>query len=115
MLLKRQFKPEFLNRLDEIVFYKPLTKSEISSIVDLMMKDLQRRLNDKQLTVSLTEKAKSYIVDKGYDPIYGARPLKRYIQRNAETLIAKMIIAGNIEPNTNIKVDYDGTKLTIKD
>ncbi len=115
MLLKRQFRPEFLNRLDEIVFYKPLTKSEISSIVDLMIKDLQRRLNDKQLTVSLTERAKSYIVEQGYDPIYGARPLKRYIQRNVETLIAKMIIAGNIEPNTNIKVDYDGTKLTIKD
>ncbi len=115
MLLKRQFRPEFLNRLDEIVFYKPLSKSEISSIVDLMMKDLQRRLNDKQLTVSLTERAKSYIVEQGYDPIYGARPLKRYIQRNVETLIAKMIIAGNIEPNTDIKVDYDGVKLIIKD
>lgn len=114
MLLKRQFRPEFLNRLDEIVFYKPLNKSEISSIVELMIKDLQRRLTDKHLTVSLTERAKSYIVEQGYDPMYGARPLKRFIQRNVETLIAKMIIAGNVQPNTDIKVDYDGTKLTVK-
>lgn len=113
MLLKRQFRPEFLNRLDEIVFYKPLKKSEISSIVNLMIKDLQKRLKDKQLTVSLTEKAKTYIVNFGYDPVYGARPLKRFIQRNVETLIAKMIITGNIEPGTELKVDYDGTKLII--
>ena len=112
-LLKHQFRPEFLNRLDEIVFYKPLKKSEISSIVNLMIKDLQKRLKDKQLTVSLTEKAKIYIVDFGYDPVYGARPLKRFIQRNVETLIAKMIISGNIEPGTELKVDYDGTKLII--
>ncbi len=112
-ILKSRFRPEFLNRLDEIVFYKPLNKKEISSIVDLMIDDLQRRLKDKQLTVILTEKAKSYIVEQGYDPLYGARPLKRYIQKNVETLIAKMIIAGNAAPNTNIIVDYDG-KLLIK-
>jgi len=112
-LLKHQFRPEFLNRLDEIVFYKPLNKTEISSIVDLMFKDLQRRLKDKQLTVSLTERAKYYIVDQGYDPLYGARPLKRYIQRNVETLIARMVISKDIEPNTNLEVDYDGTNIII--
>lgn len=112
-ILKSRFRPEFLNRLDEIVFYKPLNKKEISSIVDLMIDDLQIRLKDKQLTVILTEKAKSYIVEQGYDPLYGARPLKRYIQKNVETLIAKMIIAGNAAPNTKIIVDYDG-KLLIK-
>jgi ATP-dependent Clp protease ATP-binding subunit ClpB len=112
-ILKSKFRPEFLNRLDEIVFYKPLNKKEISSIVDLMINDLQRRLKDKQLTVSLTEKAKNYIVEQGYDPLYGARPLKRYIQRNVETLIAKMIISGNIMSTANITVDYDG-KLLIR-
>jgi len=111
-LLKLQFRPEFLNRLDEIVFYKPLSKLEISSIVDLMFKDLKTRLKDKQLTVSVTKRAKSFIVDQGYDPIYGARPLKRYIQRNVETLIARMIISKD-EPNTNLEVDYDGNKLLI--
>lgn len=112
-ILKSKFRPEFLNRLDEIVFYKPLNKKEISSIVDLMINDLQRRLKDKQLTVSLTEKAKNYIVEQGYDPLYGARPLKRYIQRNVETFIAKMIISGNIMSTANITVDYDG-KLLIR-
>ncbi|MGB4438194.1 MAG: AAA family ATPase, partial [Sedimentibacter sp.] len=112
-LLKHQFRPEFLNRLDEIVFYKPLSKTEISYIVDLMFKDLQRRLKDKQLTVSVTRRAKSFIVDQGYDPIYGARPLKRYIQRNIETLIARMIISKDLEPNTNLEVDYDGNQIKI--
>lgn len=112
-LLKHQFRPEFLNRLDEIVFYKPLNKTEISSIIELMFKDLQRRLKDKQLTVSVTQRAKSYIVDQGYDPIYGARPLKRYIQRNVETLIARMIISKDIAPDTNLEVDYDGSNLII--
>lgn len=112
-LLKHQFRPEFLNRLDEIVFYKPLNKTEISSIIELMFKDLQRRLKDKQLSVSVTQRAKSYIVEQGYDPIYGARPLKRYIQRNVETLIARMIISKDIAPNTNLEVDYDGNHLII--
>lgn len=112
-LLRRQFRPEFLNRIDEIVFYKPLSKTEISKIVVLMFNDLQRRLKDKQLTVSLTEKAKNYIVEQGYDSIYGARPLKRYIQRNVETLIAKKIIASDIKPNNNLEVEYDGNSLII--
>jgi ATP-dependent Clp protease ATP-binding subunit ClpB len=112
-LLRRQFRPEFLNRLDEIVFYKPLSKNEIFTIINLMFKDLQKRLKDKQLTVSLTERAKTFIVDQGYDSVYGARPLKRYIQRNVETLIARMIIQHDIEPGTNLEVDYDGNKLII--
>ena len=112
-LLKHQFRPEFLNRLDEIVFYKPLNKTEISSIIELMFKDLQRRLKDKQLTISLTDRAKSYIVDQGYDPIYGARPLKRFIQRNVETLIARLIISKDLAPDTRLEVDYDGIKLFV--
>ena len=93
-LLKRQFRPEFLNRLDDIVYYKSLTKKEIGSIVDLMLTDLRRRLEDKQLHLDVTEAAKNAIIDGGYDPIYGARPLKRYIQAHVETMIAKEIIAG---------------------
>jgi len=112
-LLKHEFRPEFLNRLDEIVFYKPLSKAEISKIVDLMFNDLQTRLKDKQLTITVTKKAKEYIVEQGYDPVYGARPLKRYIQRNVETLIGKMIISKDLEPNTNLEIDYDGTALTV--
>ena len=87
-LLKQSFRPEFLNRLDEIVFYKPLTRENIFSIVDLLMKDLRKRLEEQQLDVTLTDAAKNYIVDQGYDPIYGARPLKRFLQRKVETLIA---------------------------
>jgi len=113
-LLKHQFRPEFLNRLDEIVFYKPLTKVEISKIVELMLNDLSKRLKDKQLTITVTDRAKDYIVEQGYDPMYGARPLKRYIQRNVETLIGRMIISKDLEPNTNFEIDYDGNKLVIK-
>jgi ATP-dependent Clp protease ATP-binding subunit ClpB len=114
-MLKQQFRPEFLNRLDEIVFYKPLTRSEIEKIVDLLIKDLDRRLEEKQLTVTLTPAAKEYIVDQGYDPVYGARPLKRFIQSKVETLIAKRMISTDIKPHTDLTVDYDGKELTIKD
>lgn len=113
LLLKQQFRPEFLNRLDEIVFYKPLTKEEIFQIVDLMIGDLQRRLEEKQLKVTLTTAAKNYIVEKGYDPVYGARPLRRLIQSEVETLIAKLIIAQDPKPRTQLLVDYDGNALTI--
>jgi ATP-dependent Clp protease ATP-binding subunit ClpB len=113
-ILKRSFRPEFLNRLDEIVFYKPLSKTEITSILDLMFKDLKDRLKNKQLTFSVSDKAKSYIIEQGYDPIYGARPLKRYIQRNIETLIARLIISKDLEPNTNIEIDFDGKIFTAK-
>ncbi len=113
-ILKQSFRPEFLNRLDEIVFYKPLTKAEISQIVDLLVKNLQKRLDDKQLTVNLTESAKNYIIDSGYDPIYGARPLKRFLQRKVETLIGKKLISEDVLPQSVLTVDYDGEKLVIK-
>ena len=112
-MLKTQFRPEFLNRLDEIVFYKPLTRNEIDKIVDLQVADLNRRLSDKQLTMHLTPAARSYIVAQGYDPIYGARPLKRFMQRAVETLIARKLIAEDVQPRTDLMVDYDGDKLVI--
>ena len=113
-LLKQQFRPEFLNRLDEIVFYKPLQKSEITKIVDLLVADLQRRLSDKQLTLELTPEAKSYIVDQGYDPVYGARPLKRFLQTKVETMLARMIIADDLVPGTHLEVYMDGGALAIR-
>ncbi|MDD2495835.1 MAG: ATP-dependent chaperone ClpB [Tissierellia bacterium] len=113
-LLKHQFRPEFLNRLDEIIFYKPLKKSEISSILDLLFNDLNKRLSDKQLTVSATINAKNYIAEAGYDPVYGARPLKRFVQSKVETLIGKLIISKNLEPDTNLEIDYDGNQLIVR-
>ena len=110
-LLRRSFRPEFLNRLDEIVFYKPLTKENIRGIVDLLVADLQKRMAQRQLTVTLTDAAKDYLIGKGYDPIYGARPLKRLIQTEVETLLARWIIAEDPAPETAITVDYDGEKL----
>ncbi len=113
-LLKQQFRPEFLNRLDEIVFYKPLTKTEISSIVDLLIEELQSRLKDKQLTLTVSPSAKDYIINEGYDPVYGARPLKRFLQHKVETLLAKMIIGEDLAPGTKLLVDYQNDQLTIK-
>ena len=115
-LLKTQFRPEFLNRLDEIVFYKPLAKSEIGSIVDLMIKDLSRRLEDKQIKVNITESAKSYIIDSGYDAVYGARPLKRFIQSKVETLIAKAIVGDALREGDTVVIDSgsDGRALEVK-
>ena len=112
-ILRQQFRPEFLNRLDEIVFYKPLDKKEIYKIVDLMITDLQKRLKDKQLTVSLTDTAKKYIVDEGYDPVYGARPLKRFIQSHVETLIARIIVKGDIKQGDDLVIDYSDDKLAV--
>ncbi|MBO4887828.1 MAG: ATP-dependent chaperone ClpB [Firmicutes bacterium] len=106
MMLKSSFRPEFLNRLDEIVFYKPLTKDNISHIVDLQLKDLDKRLKDKQLSVVLTDSARQYIIDGGYDPVYGARPLKRFMQAKIETLLARKMIAEDIAPGTKITIDY---------
>lgn len=113
-LLKQQFRPEFLNRLDEIVFYKPLTKAEISQIVDLLMADLQKRLDEKQLTLTLTPQAKDYIVDQGYDPVYGARPMKRFLQHTVETLLARMLIASDLAPNTKLEVVLQDGKLAVQ-
>ena len=113
-LLKRQFRPEFLNRLDDIVYYKSLTRDEIGSIVDLMLNDLRKRLADKQLTLVVTDAAKAFIVDNGYDPIYGARPLKRYIQANVETMIAKEIIGGSRVPGDTLTVDVENGTLVLR-
>ena len=106
-LLKQSFRPEFLNRLDEIVFYKPLTKDNITHIIDLIMKDLNGRLADKQLKCELTERAKEHIIETGYDPAFGARPLKRLVQRHVETLLARKIIADQVEPGAVLTVDVD--------
>ena len=114
-MLKTHFRPEFLNRLDEIVFYKPLRRDEIDRIVDLQVADLNRRLKDKQLTMTLTPAARSFVVSQGYDPVYGARPLKRFMQRSIETLIARKLIAEDVQPRTVLTVDYDGEKLVISD
>lgn len=113
-LLKQSFRPEFLNRLDEIVFYKPLMKTEIYKIVDLMLNNLRKRLEDKQLSLTVTDAAKDYIIANGYDVNYGARPLKRWIQQKVETLLARKIIAEDLAPNTMLTVDYDGNKLIVR-
>ncbi len=107
-LLKQSFRPEFLNRLDEIIFYKPLEKEQISKILDLLVKDLEKRLEDKHLSIELTKEAKNYIIENGYNPIYGARPLKRFMQKSLETLLAKKMLEQEIHPNEEIVVDYDG-------
>ena len=106
-LLRKSFRPEFLNRLDEIVFYKPLTKQNITNIIDLILKDLNKRMAEKQLQCVVTESAKQLIIEQAYDPVYGARPLKRYVQRHVETLIAKKIIQEDLEPDTVLTVDVD--------
>ena len=113
-LLKTHFRPEFLNRLDEIVFYKPLTRVETKKIVDLLLNGLKARLGEKELSLEITETAKDFIVNSGYDAVYGARPLKRYIQANVETLIAKKIIAGDVTENSILVVDVDNDGLTVK-
>ncbi len=112
-LLKRSFRPEFLNRLDEIVFYKPLTKNEIFGIIDLQTADLQKRLKDKQLTLEISDEAKQQIVDASYDPNFGARPLKRYIQRNLETLIAKEILSDKVHQGDTIRIGVNNGALAV--
>ena len=112
-LLKKSFRPEFLNRLDEIVFYKPLTREEIGKIIDLFLKGLSDRLKEKNVGLLVTDSAKDYIVKCGYDPVYGARPLKRFISHTVETLIAKKIIANYFVPGDTAVVDYDGDDLVV--
>jgi ATP-dependent Clp protease ATP-binding subunit ClpB len=117
VLLRRQFRPEFLNRLDEIVFYRPLTRNEIDRIVDLQIAALQTRLNSKQLSVKLTPAAKEFIVSRGYDAVYGARPLKRFIQSHVETPIARKIISSSLEPQSELTIDVgsDGEHLVVNE
>ena len=112
-LLKQNFRPEFLNRLDEIVLYKPLQKNEISKILDLLLNDLEKRLEDKHIKLQLTPSAKDYLIDNGYDGIYGARPLKRFVQKKLETLIAKKIISQEILPNSTVIVKCEYNELNI--
>ena len=110
--LRGHFRPEFLNRLDEIIMFKPLTKDNIGGIVDLLLEDLNRRLKNQELSLTLTKAAKDYIIEGGYDPVYGARPLKRYVQKYVETLTAKLILAGNIRANDRIVIDVENGELT---
>ena len=112
--LRAHFRPEFLNRLDEIIMFKPLTKENIGGIVDLLVADLNRRLKDQELSLRLTDKAKDYIIEGGYDPVYGARPLKRYLQKYVETLTAKLILSGNVRAEDTIVIDVENGELTAK-
>ncbi len=112
--LRNSFRPEFLNRLDEIIMFKPLTKANIGGIVDLIMQELNDRLADRQLRIELTPAAKQFVIDQGYDPVYGARPLRRYIQKNVETMAAKIILGGDIHEGATITIDSDGISLISK-
>jgi len=112
--LSRNFKPEFLNRIDEIVLFKPLRKEEIIKIIDLALNDIQKRLDDRKIKLNVTDKAKEYMADSAYTPVYGARPVKRYLQKHVETQIAKMIIQGELADRMEVKIDFDGEKLNIE-
>ena len=113
-LLKHSFRPEFLNRLSEIILYKPLKKSEVDKILDLLIVDLNKRLVDRQIEIKLTDDARKYLIDNGYDAVYGARPLKRFVQKKLETLIARKILEQVIVPKSKVTVGFDGTNLTIE-
>ena len=110
--LKAHFRPEFLNRLDEIIMFRPLTKANIRAIIDLLVADVNKRLAEKELRIELTEAAKDFVVEGGYDPMYGARPLKRYLQKNVETLAARLILAGNVGRGDAILIDAADGQLT---
>ena len=112
--MKNHFRPEFLNRLDEIIMFKPLDKASISGIVNLLLADLNKRIADKELTLKLTDAAMDHVIEAGYDPHYGARPLKRYLQKNVETLVAKSILSNELRAGDTITLDYDGNALYIK-
>ncbi len=109
--LRAHFRPEFLNRLDETIMFKPLTKENISGIIELLVADVNRRLEDRELSIELTDEAKTYVVDGGYDPMYGARPLKRYLQKYVETLAAKLILEGNVAAGDVILLDVEDGEL----
>lgn len=111
--LRRSFRPEFLNRLDEIILFKPLTKENLTNIVDLLVASLRKRLQDRDLDLVLTDEAKQLIIDRGYDPLYGARPLRRVLQSSVETLVARTILRGDISAGSTITVDVrDGELIT---
>ena len=113
-MLRFSFKPEFLNRIDDIIMFNPLTKDQISQIVELCLKDIQARLQDRQITLNITDKAKTLIAEESYTPQLGARPVKRYIQRNIETLLGKEIIKGTLEDNSTVTIDVEDDNIVIK-
>ena len=110
--LKKYFRPEFINRVDDIVVFSPLTEAQISGIIDIAAKGIAGRLVDREITMSLTDAAKAYIAQASYDPAYGARPVKRYLQKNLETQLAQMLIRGTLSDGQHVTVDSDGTALT---
>jgi ATP-dependent Clp protease ATP-binding subunit ClpB len=111
--LRRHFRPEFLNRVDDIVMFKPLTIEEVEKIVVLLIKDLSRRLEERRIGVELTENARRFIARSGYDPVYGARPLRRFIQRQLETRIGRALLAGDVPAGATIRVDEENDGLTV--
>ena len=112
--LKNTFRPEFINRIDEIIMFNSLSRDVIYNILDKIIKDIEYRLRDKRISINITDKAKEYIIDNSYDEKFGARPIKRYVQRNVETLIASEIISDNIKYNSTITIDLDNDKLILK-
>ena len=113
-LLKKSFRPEFLNRLDEIILYKPLSRANITGIIDLLLNSLKKRTEERRLRLEVTEGAKNFIAEHGYDPVYGARPLKRYLQSKVETMLAKKILETDLAPNSTLKVEEEAGDLTVK-
>ena len=109
--LRAHFRPEFLNRLDEIIMFKPLTKDNIGGIIELLLADVNKRLEDKELKIKLTDAAKDFVIENGYEPVYGARPLKRFLTKHVDTLAARLILEGNVEPQDTILIDEIGGKL----
>jgi ATP-dependent Clp protease ATP-binding subunit ClpB len=112
--VRRAFRPEFLNRIDETILFKPLTLDEITKIVDLLLADLNRRLADRRVTVKLDAKAKEWAAEKGYDPVYGARPLKRFLQRQIETKLARALISGEVAENSTVTFKVKGDELVME-
>ena len=112
--VKGHFRPEFLNRLDEIILFKPLTRDNVGNIISLMLADLNKRLEDRELQIELSDAAVAFVVENGYDPIYGARPLKRYLQKHVETLAAKLILADQVEAGDTIWIDVENDSLSAK-
>jgi ATP-dependent Clp protease ATP-binding subunit ClpB len=109
--LRVRFRPEFLNRLDETILFKPLTKENIRGIIELLLQDLNRRVAAQELAIDLTDEAKTYIINHGYDPVYGARPLRRYLQQSVETLAAKVILAGDLKEGSTIRIELQNGEL----
>ena len=112
--LRRHFRPEFLNRVDEVVVFRALTEAELAKIVDIQLEGLRRRLADRRITIEVTDAAKSYLAKVGYDPVFGARPLKRAIQREVETPVARLIVAGKLRDGGTVRVDAGGDGLRVE-